>query len=173
MKKVCLDYGHGGYDPGGVYKGNYESRDNLLLGSILAAKLRRRGLDLVETRTSDEYVSLEARTRLSNEKDVDYFISIHRNAFMPEVAKGVEVYIYKNASKKARDLAERVEKSLVKLGFKSRGVKLSNFYVLKNTRAPAILIEVGFIDNTGDNNIFHEKLCEIAKNISQEIVDTL
>ncbi len=170
MKKICLDYGHGGYDPGASYKGRKESDDNILVGKILADILRKSGVEVVETRSKDTYVSLEERVRIANKEGVDWFISIHRNAFMPEKAKGVEVYTYKNPTAKARTLGGRIEKSLVKLGFKSRGVKLGDFYVLRKTKAPAILIELGFLDNSQDNELFDRKLCQIARNISQEIL---
>lgn len=170
MKKIGLDYGHGGRDLGASYKGRYEATDNLILGRLVANILRQAGVFVRETRTSDSYISLETRARLANEGDLDYFISIHRNAFRPETAKGVEVFVHQYSSRKSKALAQKIQKSLVELGFKNRGVKYGNFYLLRKVKLPSILIEVGFIDNSEDNRIFDEKLGRIAHSISQEIL---
>lgn len=58
MAKICCDYGHGGKDPGAVYKGRKESDDNLVLGRAVAAELRRHGVVVDEIRTEDKTVSL-------------------------------------------------------------------------------------------------------------------
>ena len=94
MAKICCDYGHGGKDPGAVYKGRKESDDNLVLGRAVAAELRRHGVVVDEIRTEDKTVSLGERSGFANTKGCDYFISFHRNAFKPEQAKGVETYTY-------------------------------------------------------------------------------
>lgn len=79
-----------GNDPGAVYKGRKESDDNLSLGMAVATELRRHGVEVSETRTTDRAVSLAERSSLANKDGCDYFISFHRNAFQPEQAKGVE-----------------------------------------------------------------------------------
>ena len=94
MAKVCFDYGHGGRDPGAVYKGRKESNDNLALGKAVAAELRKYGVAVVETRTGDKAVSLKERSDLANKSACDYFISFHRNAFKPEQAKGRNIYLF-------------------------------------------------------------------------------
>lgn len=167
--RVCLDYGHGGTDPGAIYKARKEADDNLRLGKAVASSLRRKGIVVDETRVDGRYLSLAERVRLSNSKNYDYFISFHRNAFKPEIANGVEVYTYTTASWKAKALARRLQNALVKVGFRDRGVKAGKFYVLRRTKAPAILLEIGFIDNSKDNRIFDSKFKEIAESISREI----
>lgn len=173
MIKLCFDYGHGGRDPGAVYKGRYESHDNLDIGARVAKILRVNGIIVDETRTGDDTVSLWQRTRFENMKDYDYFISFHRNAFSPETAKGVETYIYLTKNKKALNLAKKIQKNLSSIGFINRGVKTASFYVLRNTKSPALLIELGFIDNTLDNRLFDEKKDEIAGSIAKAIIEVI
>jgi N-acetylmuramoyl-L-alanine amidase len=172
VAKICCDYGHGG-EPGAVYKGRKESDDNLALGKAVTAELRRHGVIVDETRTGDNTVSLRDRSNFENRKSYDYFISFHRNAFKPEQAKGVETYTYLNPGAKAKVLAEKIQAALVGVGFTNRGVKAANFHVLRETKAPAVLVEVGFIDNTEDNQLFDGKRGEIVAVITGAILSQL
>lgn len=170
MARLCFDYGHGGEDPGATYNSRKESNDVLSIGRSIAAEVRRHGVTVDETRTSDITVSLNDRSNFENRNTYDYFISFHRNAYEPEKAKGVETYTYLNPGSKSKGLAESIQASLVALGFINRGVKEANFHVLRETKAPAVLIEIGFIDNTGDNNLFDAKRNEIIKAIAKAIL---
>ncbi|HZJ98487.1 MAG TPA: N-acetylmuramoyl-L-alanine amidase [Tissierellaceae bacterium] len=171
MSKLCFDYGHSGSDSGAVYKGRKEKDDNLKLGLAVAKEVRRHGVKVDETRTGDKTISLSARSSFERREKYDYFISFHRNAFKPEAASGVETFTYTNQTAKARSLASRIQKNLVGVGFTDRGVKKANFHVLRETNSPAVLIEVGFIDNTKDNGIFDAKFNEIVKAITTAILD--
>lgn len=170
MIRLCFDYGHGGVDPGAIYKGRKESDDVLSIGKAIAAEVRRHGVLVDETRTSDATVSLNERSNYENRKSYDYFISFHRNAFQPEKAKGVETYTYLNPKSNTKDLAEKLQSALVDIGFTNRGVKAANFHVLRETKAPAVLVEIGFIDNTGDNQLFDAKRDEIIKALAKAIL---
>lgn len=172
MVKICFDYGHGGKDPGALYKGRRESMDNLELGMRVAEQVGIYSLEIGETRTRDMDVSLKARVDFANRGSYDYFISFHRNAFKPELANGAEVFIHPKASAKARGLAEEIQKGLVACGFRNRGVKTANFYVLRKTKMPALLIEIGFIDNSSDNELFDLKRKEIVHEISRAVIQT-
>ena len=101
-----------------------------------------------ETRTTNETLGLGARVKRDKVDKYDYFVSFHRNAHSPEKAHGAEVFTYPTASAKAKDLAVQLQNALIRVGFKDRGVKVANYYVLRNTRSPAVLIEAGFIDDT-------------------------
>ncbi|MBU3113043.1 N-acetylmuramoyl-L-alanine amidase [Clostridium lacusfryxellense] len=173
MARLCFDYGHGGQDGGACYKGRKESNDVLSLGKAVAVEVRRHGITVNETRTGDSTVGLGERSKFENKNAYNYFISFHRNAFEAEKAKGVETYTYLNAGVKAKELAKRVQCGLVALGFVDRGVKSANFHVLRETKAPAVLIELGFIDNTGDNSLFHQKKNEIIKALAKSILEVL
>lgn len=170
MTRLCFDYGHGGEDPGATYNGRKESIDVLTLGRAVAAEVRRHGVTVDETRTTDATVSLGERSDFENRNTYDYFISFHRNAFQPEQAKGVETYTYLNPGAKSKSLAQRIQASLVALGFTDRGVKEANYHVLRETKAPAVLIEIGFVDNTEDNNLFDAKRNEIIKGLAKAIL---
>ena len=172
---VYLDYGHGGSDPGAVNKekGRKESDDVLEVGLAVAKELRRHGVIVDETRTEDRHVSLGDRANLANKKNYDYFVSFHRNSSSSSAVNGVETFTSKGASVKSRELAEKIQKALVDVGYHDRGVKTENFYVLRNTKAPAVLIEIGFISNDKDNEIFDLKRTEIIKAISGAILEQL
>ena len=173
MKKLCFDYGHGGKDPGAVYRGRREKDDNLEIGRSVALELRKYGILVDETRTSDRTLSLKKRSDFENRKDYDFFISFHRNAFRPEKARGVETYIYSRENKKSQSLAYKIQEELKLLGFRDRGVKEANFHVLRETRASALLIEVGFIDSSLDNELFVKRREKIVKSICKAILEVL
>ena len=126
-----------------------------------------------ETRSTDKTVSLIERTNLERKKKYDFFISIHRNAFQPEKGTGAETFIYSATSKKAAVLAADIQNALIRSGFANRGVKTANFHVLEKTSSPALLLEVGFIDNTNDNKLFDTKFDTLAKSIAKAIISSL
>ncbi len=164
---------NGGQDPGATYNGRKESNDVLSIGRAVAAEVRRHGVTVDETRTTDATVSLQERSNFENRNTYDYFISFHRNAYQPEKARGVETYTYLNPGAKSKALAQRIQTALVALGFADRGVKEANYHVLRETKAPAVLVEIGFIDNTGDNNLFDSKRNEIIKALAKAILAQL
>ncbi|SKC57450.1 N-acetylmuramoyl-L-alanine amidase [Maledivibacter halophilus] len=170
MNRICLDYGHGGSDPGAVYKARCEKDDVLRIGLAVASEVRRHGVLVDETRTTDSTLSLKNRSDMENKKTYDYFISIHRNAFKPEAAQGVETFTYINQTEKAKSLADKIQKELVAIGLRNRGIKKANFHVLRETKAPAVLVEIGFIDNTQDNKLFDNKFNEIVEGITKAIL---
>ena len=166
MAKWLLDPGHGGTDPGACYKGRRESDDVLKLSKRVGEILKSNGETVKYTRTSDATVSLSQRSSMENKGSYDYFVSIHRNAVGPEVAKGVETHIYSKGGK-SEQLANIVNPLLVSVGFVDRKVKVSNFHVLRETKCASILIEVGFIDHTTDNKLFDSKFEQIAQAIAK------
>lgn len=169
---ILFDYGHGGKDPGATYKGRQEADDVLLLGQAIAKQLRAAGLQIDETRTTNTTLSLQQRIEMERKKKYDFFISFHRNAFKPEVGTGAEVFVFNLTNAQAKPLAEKIQKALVNVGFRDRGVKEANFYVLKNTKAPALLLEVGFIDNSTDNQLFDTQFDAIVDAIANAILPT-
>ncbi|KGM99592.1 N-acetylmuramoyl-L-alanine amidase [Clostridium botulinum] len=173
MARLCFDYGHGGVDSGACYKGRKESNDVLSVGKAIASEVRKHGIIVDETRTSDATVVLNDRSNFENRNSYDYFISFHRNAFKPEKVKGVETYTHLNASTKAKALAEKIQAGLVSVGFVNRGVKTANYHVLRETICPAVLIEMGFIDSNNDNNLFDAKRNEIIREIAKAILSQL
>lgn len=167
MAKWLLDAGHGGSDPGACYKGRRESDDVLRLVQAIGAILVSNGETVGYTRTSDAALSLSARTNKCNAEGYNYLVSVHRNAFSPEQAMGAETYVYLGYSSKPDGaLATAVNNALVSLGYFNRKVKEGNLHMVRESKCTAILTEVGFIDNTGDNNLFDSKFNLIALGIA-------
>lgn len=174
MYKVFFDYGHGGVDPGAVNGDRKESNDNLLIGMAIAAELRKERVEVKESRVRDITLSPRERSSLANQQGYNFFISFHRNAAVDPSANGAEVFIYSHTkSTTSRPLAEAIQKAMVEVGFRNRGVKASGFHVLRATKAPAVLIELGFISNTLDNTLFDGKRNEIIKGIAGAILGQL
>ncbi len=93
IRRVVLDPGHGGHDPGSIgRKGTRESTVTLAIAKKLAARLEARGLQVVLTRDDDSYVKLEDRTRKANSVKGDLFVSIHCNAAPSKKLQGIETY---------------------------------------------------------------------------------
>lgn len=99
VKRVVIDPGHGGKDPGAQYKGTQEKALVLDIARRVAAKLRKLlGVQVLLTRNSDTYLDLEERTAFANTKDADIFVSIHANAAASHRLHGVETYFLNLAS---------------------------------------------------------------------------
>ena len=87
MKKIFIDAGHGGANPGASYKGRREADDVFRLSSAVAGLLKKQsGVEVRMSRTSDDDPEISRRTADANAWGADYFISIHRNALAPEKA---------------------------------------------------------------------------------------
>lgn len=103
IRKIVLDPGHGGKDPGAIGVGGIMEKDLVLaIAKKLAAKLKNElGIQVVLTRKDDRFVALEERTYLANAEDADLFISLHMNASPNSEARGVETYYLNNTSDEA------------------------------------------------------------------------
>lgn len=154
-KKICIDPGHGGSDPGAIGFGLKEKDVNLDIALRLKNLLINNGATPILTRSSDTYVNLSNRVKIANTNGCDRFISIHTNAASDPTAQGTETYWkphYNSLDILAKNLANKVNPKVVSyLGTVNRGVKTNSFYVLVYTNMPAILVETAFISNLGDN----------------------
>lgn len=171
---IMIDAGHGGTDPGAVYKGRKEKDDNLTLAMAVGKILLEKGIKVLYTRNTDAYISPFERAKLANEAKVDFFISFHRNS-SPEVNQynGVEILVY-NKSGVKYEMARNILGALGELGFREIGVQARpGLVVLRKTRMPALLIETGFINSDKDNKLYDEKQEEIAQAIAGAILGTL
>ncbi|MED1790042.1 N-acetylmuramoyl-L-alanine amidase family protein [Brevibacillus laterosporus] len=147
---IVVDAGHGGHDVGAKGTvGNYEKDFNLSVANRLVEYLKQhKEFQVIATRNNDTYLTLKERTDIANEIDADVFISVHANSFNPET-RGTETYYYNQNS---LDLARVVHKHLLAATqFPDRKVKQNNFYVVKNTKMPAVLTETGFLTNQIEN----------------------
>lgn len=171
--RVCIDPGHGGKDPGAVNGKRYEKNDTLKLARRVGKVLKANGIEVTYTRTKDVYHSTSKKTIIGNGSKADYFISIHRNASVFKSAHGVETYVYTKSGKQY-EMAKKMQKLFEKEGFHNRGVKKNKrFTVLKKTRMPALLIEVGFISNKKDNQLLDSKFNQVADCITRGIVESV
>lgn len=171
--KVYLDAGHGGLDSGAVGSGRNEKDDNETLTNLVGDILESSGITVFKNSTAND--SLQTVTKQSNDANVDLFVSIHRNAFDDTTANGLEVWVCKNARTVTRKNAQIVYDKMcsVTTEMKPRGIKESNFYVLVNTKAPAMLLEVGFVTNTNDNKLFDKYIFDYAEAIAKGICEVL
>lgn len=147
--KVCIDPGHGGLDNGASYGFVDEDDTNLSIGFYLDYELRLSKIETILTREKDEYVSLYQRSILANIKRADLFISIHCDAWHKEATSGMSIHVHPKASLNSYNAAMQIEKQL-KTQFPEhlyRGIKQSNFHVLRETKCPAILVECEFLSN--------------------------
>ena len=94
VRRIVLDPGHGGKDPGARGRGGVKEKDVVLrVSRLLRDRLRQAGFEVVMTRERDEYLSLEERTDVANRLKGDLFISIHANASPNRKTTGVETYL--------------------------------------------------------------------------------
>ena len=172
--KIVLDAGHGGTDPGAIYKERKEKDDNLELTLAVGKILEDNGIDVVYTRTTDIYQTPFEKAQLANQAGVDYFISFHRNSSPKENQyNGAEVLIYDKSGIKYQ-MAENILGALGEVGFREIGVKeRPGLVVLRRTRMPALLIETGFINSEEDNKLFDNKFSDIAQGIADAILGSL
>ena len=100
VRRVVVDPGHGGHDPGAVGGGGSKEKDVALQIALkLARKLREElGLDVVLTRSTDVFIELKERTAIANKVGADLFVSVHANAALNRVSSGIETY-YLNLAK--------------------------------------------------------------------------
>lgn len=152
---IFIDPGHGGKDHGTASKELFYEEKSLTLSLSLYVQscLKRMGYKPVLTRSSDVYVDLAKRAQLANQGKADVFVSIHCN-YSPNVeAYGTEIYFYNGKgsatrSRKSEALGKDVLAAMKKHGsLKSRGIRVGNFAVIRETTMPAILIETGFLSN--------------------------
>ena len=172
--RIALDAGHGGSDPGAVYKGRQEKDDTLDLTLAVGDILKKNGIDVYYTRTTDEYETPFKKATDANNSGADLFVSIHRNSSEnPNQYSGVETLVYSDTGLKA-EVARNINNQLEDAGFKSLGVdERKNLVVLKRTKMPAVLVEAGFINNDKDNYLFDEEFDSIAQAIADGILESI
>ena len=171
--KWYLDFGHGGKDSGAIGPTNLKESDIALkIGMMVKENLENAFEKVITTRDNDQYYSLDYRTKKANNENSDYFISIHLNSATNTSAKGCEVWIY-NENSKLQTLANNLCNNLAtKMNTPNRGIKYSKkLAVLKNTKMPALLIEIDFISNKEVENYLRND--KNLKNISDTISSTL
>ena len=174
IKRVIIDAGHGGEEPGAMFNGRREKDDALRLALAIGQILENNGVDVVYTRTTDVFDTPLEKAQIANRSGADFFVSIHRNAMpVPGTGSGATVLVYENAGVPAM-LAENIQRNLVQTGFNDLGIQeRPGLIVLRRTQMPAVLVEAGFIDNPEDNRFFDENFDDIAQAIADGILETI
>lgn len=166
-KVIYVDIGHGGNDPGAMYKDILEKDINLEVGKILEKKLLSMGAIAYLTRYGDYDLSvtytinnkrsdLSRRGNLINKSDCDLFLSIHLNAEETGVWRGAQVF-YNSKSEKNKVIAEIFQKQFRKELNSDRDAKVDNsLYLLKRIDRPGVLLELGFLSNANDRYLLKQ-----------------
>lgn len=160
---IILDAGHGGYDNGASYNGRREKDDTLRVALAVGEKLENAGYNVLYTRTTDRYDSPFEKAQIANRSGADYFISFHRNSgATPNTYNGTQALVYETGTEAER-LGRAINDQLVKFGFKDLGVvERPGLVVLRRTQMPAVLMELGFINHDGDNQMFDQRFDEMV-----------
>ena len=157
-KIVVIDAGHGGWDPGMVH-GKVEEKDiNLSIAKKLQTFLEQGGATVIITRLDDSALGtkktsdMHARRTIANTSKADIFVSIHQNSYNSASVRGFQAF-YFNESDNSKKLAACIQhrlKEFVNPGNKLGSRANKNYYVLKQTEMPAVLVECGFLTNYND-----------------------
>ncbi len=174
---VCVDPGHGGSDRGSSCGDRLEKDDNLALGLALRDSLENRNISVIMTREKDEYVSLPDRVAAAEAADADCYLSLHRNSYEGEEVHGLEIWLAEAYSDTAWDLAEQISTELQEVGVQeARGIRTGtqdgdgSYYVLRNTTMPAVLVELGFLQDEEDNRLFDTQVKEYAEAMADAVL---
>ena len=157
-KRVYVGIGHGGSDPGAVANGFKEKDLTLSIGKYCNERLRQYGIETKISRTTDIDSSINSKVSASNAFGADVCMDIHINAGGGD---GSEVY-YSHTSAPGKKLAQSIVDAMSAIGQNTRGIKtrLSSsgndyFGMIRDTNAPAVLVECAFIDNKTDIQIIN------------------
>lgn len=179
-KIIYIDPGHGGRDPGTIYKDIKESDINLEISKELKQELEKQGAKIYLTRIGDYDLSkidtknhkksdLSERAKMINESECDIYISIHLNSDSTETWSGAQTF-YTNNNKQNKTLATIIQNKLKETTKTTRKIKeLKNMYLFDRITKPGILIEVGFLSNSNDRYLLRKK--DYQKKIAQTITE--
>ena len=185
-RRIAIDPGHGGSDSGAIGPtGIMEKSVTMRVSRELKRLLEAEGATVILTRTGDTEVSekgasatsveeLQARCDVANNANADIFLSIHADAFTNREVKGTTAYYYTKGTKQSKQLADNVRTALIDaIGTVDRGTQSCNFYVVKHTDMPAILVEISFISNPDEEKMMNSEtgIKKIAQGIADGIAD--
>lgn len=165
-KKIMLDPGHGGSDPGAVGNGFKEKDLNLSIAKHCKAYLESKGYQVAMTRDNDNYISLMDRCYKENDYKPVVFVSIHNNAGGGDGSE----FIY--ISDKGLSLAKCIKPCIDELGQNFRRYIKRDDAVVTYTVAPSVIVECAFIDNSTDIQFVNteEKRKKVGEAIAKGII---
>lgn len=155
---IVIDAGHGYTDPGAVVEENEitypEKQITLNVALLVEKKLKAAGANVVMTRFSDTYPSLQDRVDIAYKNYGEIFVSIHANANSSSSANGTDIFYNVTMNDNSREsyyLASKINAQIVaNADMYNRGIKEELFYVNRNMEIPSVLIEMGFMTNPED-----------------------
>ncbi len=169
MRKVFVGVGHGGADPGAVANDLEEKTLNLQIAHACCGELERHGVSVRMSRTKDENDPVSEEIKECNDYNPDLALDIHINAGGGD---GAEIYYHHNGGQ-GKVLAQNILNELVGIGQNSRGLKTKtntagkDYYAfIRETKAPAIIIECAFVDNKYDVQIIDTEAEQKAMGIA-------
>lgn len=181
-KKIIIDAGHGGWDPGKTGTGGEDEKNiNLKVSKKLQAYLEQSGATVFVTRLEDEALGqkkqndMKERKSIANDSGGDILISIHQNAFPKAKAKGAQVFYHKS-SEEGRKLATCIQgalKTSVDAENKREPKENKDYYILRTTTIPAAIVECGFLSNPTEEQKLNEQQYQeaVAWAIYKGIID--
>jgi len=179
-KVIVIDAGHGGFDPGMVSGKTEEKHINLSIAQKLQVFLEQGGATVIITRSDDSGLGssksgdMHTRRKIANSSHADIFVSIHQNSFQSSKVRGAQAFYYDSEqSKKLATFVQNRLKEFVDPSNKFDAKENSNYFVLKQTAMPAVLVECGFLTNPGEKSrlLTEEYQEKIAWGIYLGIVD--
>lgn len=179
---VVIDAGHGGYDPGKIGVNKALEKDiNLQISEKIKRYLEESGIEVVMTREKDimeetKLTDMQKRVSLINKTKPVIAVSIHQNSYSDSSVTGAQVFYYKG-SEVGKEAATLMQEELKKLNSENvREIKENNnFYMLKKTKVPTIIVECGFLSNAQEaERLVSEEYQEVlAETISGGIIKWL
>ncbi len=177
-KKIVLNPGHGGRDPGAISStGKQEKNVNLTVSLMVKNMLNKLGAEVIMTRDSDVYINRVERAKMADRLGADIMFSIHHNSLNNSNYFGMSTYYDTKGNKSGKEsskLAESVYDSVVGINSIYRdGIYDRNFEVLRSTNVPAALIEIGFMSNAWEEKNLHNHSFqeEVSRQIAFGILD--
>lgn len=174
-KKIVLDAGHGGKDPGAVGFGLNEKTVVLDIVKRCKSALEKgwSGHAVYLTRSSDKFIELSGRASFANSRNADVFVSFHNNAATAS-AHGYEDYVWTQAIASSsgalqKDIRKCVLPVMKKYGIRDRGAKRANYAVLRLTKMKAILLEILFISNKKENDLL--KSAKFKQDVAESVAE--
>jgi len=158
---VLVDPGHGGWDPGAVVSGTKEKELTLQVGLLVKELLEQRDAKVVMTRSTDEHFSrtvredLRQRVALVEEHKADLYLSLHANKDSCN-CWGAQTFYQKGGLPEGKVLAMAIQGRLRETTPTTRHALPGDFYVLRNAKVPAVIVEMGFLTNPDE----HRRLLE-------------
>jgi N-acetylmuramoyl-L-alanine amidase len=173
---IVIDPGHGGTDRGARGRIPYCEEKKICLQTARLVKqyLDQLGYRVVMTRSSDAFLSLPNRVEIAHQSACNIFVSIHFNSSNSPMAQGIEVFFSEKGdptrSKSSRKLADSILSRVIRrTSAQSRGVKRGNFYVIRETSMPSVLVEGGFISNPEERGFLKSR--DYQEKIARGIAD--